>query len=264
MTISMGILGKESIVMAADSRITWSDGTRVTHKTDDGEKLAEVDFSGTSVLIVMAGAYNNFQDVLSWIEDLAKTSEVSNYRSIPEAIERALAEVQRRTRRPYPKKPRAGWQEVYLKEDFDLMVGYFFDERPYFWIGTFATGKLTRRNKTINHVGSPMVLMDYLLKGAEREVSTMEAAALAAYAIEEAKDNDPSCGEAVVMGVLYPNTAWVLAQDEILPFVKAARAFMRSNRKDWQNTLRAHLSNYRGPDLNRRGKGDIRFVRKGS
>jgi hypothetical protein len=242
MTISIGFLCKDSIVMATDTQVSYMGST---HKACNADKLISLDFPDVTAVVVMAGGLEFFSALRGKLEIKAPVTEIKTIRSIPDAVADAIREVKSDLWKAALKEQRTRerWQRVFADEGCDMLIGFYHQGAPHLFRAFFVSGLVSPVTADYEMIGSPLVLVDYLLSSIPMfNLKTSDAMALAAYVVQMAKDHDQACGGITRLAIVYPKSSWFLAQDEIEPFVFAASKIESSQRERLLESLTLQLS----------------------
>jgi ATP-dependent protease HslVU (ClpYQ) peptidase subunit len=88
MTIIVGLICKNAIVLASDSQTTTG-----TSKRCDAEKFAIVKFSNAEVLVAQAGNASSLSRVIEVLRDLAKGQKLTDYRGVADIAQKAMRQL---------------------------------------------------------------------------------------------------------------------------------------------------------------------------
>lgn len=205
MTIAIGILCEGEIVFASDSQRTrLGDSAKELGVCKvQAEKIA-----GTTVLIALAGNDDNANLAIEILHGLGADKTVSGYRMIADLARDAMTEVRMRL------KQQQGCDSSELQrfiheqdQQTHLILGYYFQERPYLFMVDLAIGSANLRTNWAT-AGTGAIIGDLLLgEYAEPNMSWLLGVALALYVVEKAKKVDAYCSGATRLAVLRPPSA---------------------------------------------------------
>lgn len=237
MTIAIGMICKESIVLASDSQASFA-GT--SHKRTDAEKLVAFDFSGTGAVVMMAGGLMFFDSLCEKIANRAKSTEVKSERTIADAVQAAVRSLKQELVEQAIEDHRKAerWEQMYADYGCELAVAYYFDGKPCLYHIHFATGLAVPVRKPVFSMGCASDLADFILHESNVDaMPTTQAMAVAAYVVQMAKEHDRDCGGPTQIGLVYPRAASVLDRGETIPFVEVAKQFEEGRRAGWAKSL---------------------------
>lgn len=237
MTISIGFVCKNSIVLAADSQTSY---TGSTHKSNQADKLVEFAFFDGYAVSVMAGGIEYFEMFRELMEIISAKTRIRTERTIPDTVEEAISGLKSKLRKlSLPEqRNRDRMDRIFEANDFEMLVGFFFEGMPKLYYANFEIGRARKVNDDYKMIGAPLVLVDYLMDGVEPwKMTNNEGLALAACLIEVAKDHDSSCGGMTRMALIKPESPMILAQSEIWPFVMAALSFEHKRQREWFKSI---------------------------
>ena len=227
MTIGIGMICKESIVLASDSQASY--GGPSTHKRTDTQKIVEANFSGTKACISMAGGIQFFNALAEKIELLAPTTEINSRRSVADVVQGAVRALKSELmgQAVGPQQSGERWDAIFRDSGCELMIAYYFEERmPCLYEVDFSLGLVVPVKTQFHVVGCAFELADFILADAPiGQMSTVQAMAVAAYVVEMAKNHDQKCGGRTQMALVYPKNASVLDGGEAGKFEEVARQF---------------------------------------
>lgn len=235
MTLIIGIVCKESIVVCSDSRTSNIDTGRID---DDAKKISVVALKDATALVAQAGNCDLSAEAVEIIERNAANLTLTDYRSFAEVCQTSVSELKDRIRIQY-RGTAEELQRHFEKYGFELMIAHYFNDQPYIFTLDFCLGQAVwKRNRRLVSVGCCSLLADFLIKPLiSEEQEMMQSIVTAIYAIEEVKQADSRCGGPVQLAValakpapfgekvnLYPQEFIDLITSEVKELNTASRA----------------------------------------
>lgn len=241
MTIGIGMICQDSIVLASDSQASFNS----THKNSNADKIVEIKFGETSVVIAMSGGLDFFNALCEYIRLRAITTEIKTQRSIPDAVQLAVRDLKTElfNQAIGPQQTGERWDEIFRTNGCELMLGYYFQQKtPCIYRVDFDLGLVIPEPKSFYVHGCAFELADYILASVPvGKMITVQAMATAAYVVEMAKNYDQKCGGRTRIAVVYPKNCIVLGEDETSVFEDAAKQFEKRNQAQWTTSLSSVL-----------------------
>ena len=200
MTIIVGLVCKDCLVVAADSQTT--DGHT---KRCDTQKISSVQFADAQAVVAASGMSSLSNQAVAEFQKLAVGVEIKADDAIAQIAKDALFEVRRHQMEIYVHQySLEQWQRFFRDDNpAELVVGYWFSDKPYLWKVSLheCVPIPSRCGYIISGVGGP--LADYLLK--EHFVAGVEpaaGAAIAAFVVEQVIANNSTCGHPIRIAYL--------------------------------------------------------------
>lgn len=214
MTIAIGLLAEDAIIVAADSQTT-----RGNVKRDDAEKVSIIPFAEGSVIVAQAGNADRAGRAIDILTELALTAKITHGGAAVELAERAVLQSKMELKRQQGDCSMEELREFIWKheQNFQLLIAHYFDRVPYFYVVDFVVGLANRDKRHFTAIGSASDLASYLLR--EYFKPGMEfnpTFATALYVIEEAKKHDSYCSGNTRLAFTSPgNPSHMMFQDLI-------------------------------------------------
>jgi 20S proteasome alpha/beta subunit len=199
-TIIVGIICKDAIILASDSQTT-SGGMKRT----DAEKIISVRFDNDCVLVAQAGNAGNSARAIEILSDMAKHKKISDYRTPADLARSAMMKVKEELRQQYCNCTVEELQDFIWKDEqqSELMLAYYFKGKPYIFKLDLAIGRADKENSHYAAIGCAANLGSYLLS--EHTNPNMEcglASVLAIYIIETVCKHDAYCSPPARVGLI--------------------------------------------------------------
>jgi 20S proteasome alpha/beta subunit len=201
MTLIVGIICKDEIVVATDTRTTFP-----THAEDRAKKLRIIDYAHGKALVAWSG-YTAFSvDTVDVLEKEAASLEPKHYRDLAELAKRIVDDTRTREFAPF----RGAVTSIdsvqnHLRDNmsFCLMLAYYFGGEPYLYLLEFPSGSIYREPSNFATLGLNNSLGSFLLNEyAQPNMSPELGTALAVYVIEAVAEHDKSVGGQTKVAVL--------------------------------------------------------------
>ena len=201
MTIIVGIICHEAIVLASDSQTTSG-----TSKRTDTEKISPVVFGNLETLVAQAGYAPFSGQAVEIFTNLAKGKEITDYRQVAETAEQAMRQLKDRIRFQQGDCTMEELREFVWKHELgcELMIAYHFEEKPYLFTIDMVVGIANKVNARYEAIGCGANLGAYLLSElCEPDMHFDHAAVLAVYVVEIVKNHDAYCGGQTKLGIVH-------------------------------------------------------------
>jgi 20S proteasome alpha/beta subunit len=211
-TIAIGILCNNSIVVASDSRITYPDGT----VRDDGNKIGKITFKdGSNAIVAQSGDDDLGSRIIENMGAQADDLKLNDWQSVSELANGVMLQEQIKLRAPFEGKQYtdAGFQQILRGFELSLIIAHYHNGKPYIFTSDFYPGRASRKRRSFVAIGCGSTLASFILGGFDfSKLNCMETIAAAIYAIDEVKGIDPRCGGKTQVAWCAP----VAFKDEIL------------------------------------------------
>jgi 20S proteasome alpha/beta subunit len=184
MSIIIGIICRDGIVMAADGQLT----DPYVGTTSEVNKIHVIQFSADHVIVGVAGGYPFTNRVVEKIAELGDAVAIRQKKDVTEIIENAI----RQTKAPL--------DEQQLKAVNDsgagMIIAFYLNGRPQLsYVDPFSSGIITDSEKHYCAAGIGSFLANYLLDEYLGKDPYHEfGIATAIFAIKKVKDNTRYCG----------------------------------------------------------------------
>ncbi len=192
MTIIVGIISDEGIILASDSQTTSG-----TAKRCDANKISLVEFKNLKVLVAQAGYATFSGRALEIFEAAAKDKEITDYRMIVEMAEKAMRQMKDEARFQQGDCTMEELRDFVWKHELEakFMLAYYFEGNPFLFTLDMVVGVANKVNSHYDAIGCGANLGGYLLS--ELSYTKMDsglAAAIAVHVVESVKNHDAYCG----------------------------------------------------------------------
>ena len=194
MTIIIGIICKDGILIGSDSRTTYPPSTI----RDTAKKVRFVEMQNqTYVMVAHSGDDDLGTRVADRIETLAKPAILTDWQTVSEIGDKAISDEIYKLKIPFegPTFKMEEFQNILRGFDSTFMIAHFFDDIPYIFTADFYPGRFSRRNQNSYSIGCGSPIANFLLDGFDfSNLEIGRAAPVLVYVIEEVKRFDPRCG----------------------------------------------------------------------
>ena len=163
-TIVIGIICKEGILVGSDSRTTNPDHTI----RDNAIKVRLLRLAGPdNAIIAQAGDDDLGSRVVDRIEHLAEQAPLTDWQTVSDIGDRAIADEQKKLRTPFEGVgfSMEEFQNVLRGHDATFLLAYYFKGKPYIFTTDFYPRKFTRRQSSHFSTGCGSPLANFLLEG---------------------------------------------------------------------------------------------------
>ena len=203
LTLIVGIICKEEIILAAESQITFANSMR-----QDAEKIVSVECKNGTALVAQSGYTDLSCDAVDILRSRAKDLELKHHRDLPELAQKIAAELKTKWLVPY-QNTGVSMREAqdYMRDnlDFHLMLAFYHDRKPFIYTLNFALGSITPLQDNAYHTtcGQGGTLGAYLLSEyAKQGMTAGFGTAIAIYVVETVKNHDSSCSGQTKVAVI--------------------------------------------------------------
>lgn len=223
MTLIIGIVCKDGIVIAGDSQTTWQTG-----KSWEANKMTDLAHPGGHAIIAESGATITSSNILEELQKLVRDKNCLEKYSLPELAQKAVRKVRDSLRFQNFECSSEELQNIIGRNELQavLMFAHYEGDAPRIDTVDLVTGISQRAKKMFETVGSGSDLAHYLLSNlfqarnelvsigirekqrpaTEYEIDTEEAVMIAVYVVEIVKRYDPYCGGPSKLGIVrHPN-----------------------------------------------------------
>jgi 20S proteasome alpha/beta subunit len=194
MTIAIGLICKNAILMDSDSRTTNPDHTiRDNAKKIRFIKMKNLDYA----MIAQSGDDDLGSRVVDGIEDMAKDASITDWQSVTEIGNKVISNEIQKLKIPFQGADfdAEKFQKLLWNFDSTFMIAHYHNGNPYIFTTDFYPGRFSRRNVTHYCIGCGSTLANFLLDGFDfSQLEANSAAIVLVYVIEEVKKFDPRCG----------------------------------------------------------------------
>jgi 20S proteasome alpha/beta subunit len=203
-TLIVGIICKDGIVVAGDSQTTWGTG-----KSWSANKMTELDHVYGRALVAESGALVTSARGVEHLVKNASNRELMDTLAIPGLAAKAIRNVREELRQQQFDCSAEELQDFIFREELDceLMIAHY-DNGPAIDTIRLTVGIPKRAKSFFETTGSGADLADYLLTDmCNPDMDCKTASVIAVHVIEIAKRHDPYCGGPTKLGVLPLPTA---------------------------------------------------------
>jgi 20S proteasome alpha/beta subunit len=255
-TIIVGIICKERIVLASDSQTSYSPGSS---KRTDTDKIALVNFSGnTPVLVAESGNAELSSRAVEEFEKMAKIAQLDDYRKPVEILEESLRALKQNVIHLNNWESGTEVSNEFFKDldnNFGLMIAYYYGNPPvpYIYTVNFWPG-IAARQRGYATLGCGSTVAEFILNRSKvSEMNWAMAMLTAIYTVEEVKKVDAFCGGQTKIAMLDPtgkpsSTNHQKNLDLIKSLVKSMEEHEEKTRGAWKAMMdtvaRDALKNY--------------------
>ena len=194
MTIAIGFACKDGIVVASDSQM--STGTK--YKQPNEPKIGVLKFSGDQyAILAIAGSLAGARCFQQILEIDTVSLKITDERSIANCAESALKKTRSKMLdyADHPSLAGDGKQAHLDQLDFEVLLAYYFDGKPFIYGLSLSNGIAIRGRHPYEAIGCGSDVAGVILTGADfSSYLTEEAIGLAFYTIEACKKFDQACG----------------------------------------------------------------------
>jgi 20S proteasome alpha/beta subunit len=245
-TVIVGIICKDSIVLASDSRTT-TEGEYLYFR-DDAAKISMIELAADGgrrprALIAQSGHADLSSRTVEIMERTARDRSLNDYRAVADLAEAAVREL----------REKAFGNRCLTSEEaeqfrFQLMIAHSFNGKPHLFTLTFDHGvALWTRGVNLATLGCGGPLAQFLLKPFDlASMETPVATAAAVYAIEAVKSFDPRCGGRTQTGAAFiapdnSNQASLADWENLRFFVDEVESLVGAAKDDWTTIMKTVL-----------------------
>ncbi len=237
-TIIVGIICEQSIVLASDSQTTAG-----TAKRWDSRKIRVVKFKNAPVLVADSGCADTASRAIEIFSDLGKEVEITDHRTVADTADKAIRTLVDELRFAQGDCTMEELREFVLREELgcELMIAHLFEKKPYLYRIQSWVGFANRVTTDWEAVGCAanlggQILTEYLKPG----LHFGQVTAIAILAVETAKKHDAYCGGPTRVGILSRayedgdveyDHAWIMPEDEVLDIVDVIQTELKPHRQ---------------------------------
>jgi hypothetical protein len=199
-TLIVGIICKDGIVVASDSQTTWETG-----KSWDRTKMTVLEYPYGRALLAQSGAAITSSNVAEQMQKLAENRELFDAQEMRGIAALAVKKVREQLRFQNFDCSSEELQSVIERNDLDsaLMIAHYEGDKPRLDTIRFKLGVANRAQSFFEAIGTGADLATYLLTDlCTVEMDYRTASVHAVYVIEIVKRHDPYCGGPTKLGVL--------------------------------------------------------------
>ena len=190
-TIILGLICENGIVLASDSRTTNPDGTF----SDGTQKIYEIGLNEVErFLVATAGHADLGARAIEILSGLAWGKSLTDYRTVADLVQQAVTALKAEIRQQFSGTAEE-LQKHFRDYHFELVAAHYFAGKPFIFSMDFEIGIVVRDRGHCVARGCGRMLAEFCLHGIDvSKMKHMEAYATAAFAVEEVKKIDSRCG----------------------------------------------------------------------
>src|ERR1035441_4740028 len=206
-TLIVGIICKDGIVLAADSQTTKGISIGAS-KSCDTNKINVVEFSNGKALVAESGSASLSNTAIETFQRMAKNVKIENEATICKLAESAIREVRSRITNLHPSNTTPeGWQDFFTRDVnyFELMLAYYFDGIPYLYVLNPLWCIPVKATSYFETSGIASELANYILKEhTEPKMDSEFAAVIAIKVVEDAIEYVEGRGKPTKVALIQP------------------------------------------------------------
>lgn len=234
MTIGIGLICKDGVVLASDSKTEYEGGDGESRrKRFDLDKISLFECGGMKCAIARSGMTILSGNALRLINEAVATNPPNNVSDLLEVVRKAVNQTRRGFLESNP-------MMVYADPTgrFELILAVLHGERPLLYVFPSHTNWYQQENSTA-YIGSGRLLADHLLSGVKWSDYRADKAIYAAvYATEIAKLKDSECEGQTLVVFISKNNHTLSDQDEVNRISAECLKFKTRNEIQWITSLR--------------------------
>src|SRR6266540_918011 len=213
-TLIVGIVCPDGIVVASDSQTTWGSG-----KSWTAQKMTEMIYAYGRTLVAESGAVLTSAAVVGKLSEMANDKKLFGEHSLSELAESAVRKVRDKLRsQNFDCSSEELQQFIEANElDAELMIAQYVGIAAQIDTIKLSIGLSHRAKSFFETVGSGSDLANYLLTDlCDPKMNSREASVIAVHTVETVKRHNPYCGGPTKLGILQPPNDWS-GMDIVLP-----------------------------------------------
>jgi 20S proteasome alpha/beta subunit len=199
-TLIVGIICKDGIVVASDSQTTWGSG-----KSWNADKMAELVHPYGKAVVAGSGAVITSSNIIKHLTQLAIDRTIFDQMELPGIAANAVRAVRNELRKQQFDCTSEEFQSFIEQEELDceLMIAHYTNTTPRLDTISLSIGLPNRANHFFEAVGSGSDLATYLLTDlCSPNMESTTASVIAVHVVEIVKRHDPYCGGPTKVGIL--------------------------------------------------------------
>jgi len=218
-TLIVGIICKDGIVLAADSQTTKGSYEGAA-KVVGTEKISVVEFANGSALVAESGAASISGAAIEIFKRKAAKKEIVDDMTVARTAEEAVREIRARIESLYPKNlPLREWQDFFYQpvNNFELMVAFYHNGKPFIYtLEPASCIPVTSPTAYFFTSGIASNLATYVLKEhTQKDMDYEFASVVAIKVVKAAIDNVEGCGEPIKAAVIRKETTPFLLENPL-------------------------------------------------
>ena len=243
-TIVVGLVGANSIVLVSDSRTTKPDGTI----DDEAQKISIINLKDVQALVAQSGNADFSSRAVDILTQKASEKSLDDYRTIADLAQEAVKELKHQIRNQYEsfKCSMEEFQKHFSDYDFSLMIAHYDHHRkPRIFTIDFLSGIAVERKKEKVTMGCGANLADFLLSCFE--VKTMglgSCSTSGVYVVEQVKKFDARCGGKTRIGSTWfsartddPPAITLVEDQRVQDIVEGTAKIDKTIKDDWKKKI---------------------------
>jgi 20S proteasome alpha/beta subunit len=210
-TLIVGIVCKDQIVIASDSRTTFP-----SHIQEDTKKISVLEFKCGKALVAHAGFTALSGDAIDILTQRAANFDPKHFRDLPELAQTVLNELYVRQASVYKESQRDSIHS-FMRDNvgFALILAFFHERKPYIYTLNFPMLSIEKATTHFAATGQGETLGAYLMKeytdpGMDSELGI----AVAVYVVETVGKHDKTVGGPTRVGIV-ENPSHISAADAL-------------------------------------------------
>lgn len=192
MTIIIGMICENGIVVASDSQTTYGTAKRI-----DTEKMHSIDFfDGEEVLVAQSGDAILTSRLIEIMREKADELTLSDWRAPAYCAEMAIRELKGEMLAALQgeDRPLKEREDLFLGHDASLMIAYYYEKKPHIFQIDFTMGVAIEQKK-YSCMGCGATVAEFIIGWFDcAGLSLLRTLITSVYIIEEVKKVDAFCG----------------------------------------------------------------------
>lgn len=223
MTIILGIIAENTIIIASDSQTTAGSSKRT-----DTNKITELTLDGIPVLIAESGDAVLSGAVVEKLQASFSSLKFDDYRKPVDAAQNAIAELRRQIAQGNTlNNPNDLGPSYFDENSFSLMMAYFYKRpnqsatEPFLYTLDSVTAGYGKREKHFAAIGCGASTAEFILGRCDAtKLELPMAVTTAVYVVEEVKKVDTFCGGPTKLAVIGEKSV-LYSETEAEPLIKS-------------------------------------------
>lgn len=234
-TIIIGIICKNGIIVASDSQTSWGNSKRT-----DTDKIHSCRFKNSKGIIANSGHAAISYKAVDIAKSICESQELVESRQFAENAQKAAEKVRADLMEPYRSfgsKPE-DFEKLFNDHNYSLLMANYFDGKPYIYTLDFPPG-ISTKQKNYTAIGCGSNLGMFLLSWFDfSQMDTADAAITAAFIIGEVKKADAFCGGPTQIAWLNEkNVMKRFNREQIDIFEQEIESGTSQYKKDWAKSI---------------------------
>jgi 20S proteasome alpha/beta subunit len=202
-TLIVGIICKDGIVLAADSQTT-----RGASKQSGTDKINVIEFANGKALMAESGSAALSGRVIEIFQKKSAATKITDESTISKLAEESLREVRLSITSLHPEKNTSeDWQDYFGREInyFELMLAYYFNRKPHLYIFNPLWAIPVKSSSYFATSGIAAELANYILREhTEPKMDSEFASVIAIKVVEDAIEYVEGCGSPPRVALIQP------------------------------------------------------------